>query len=199
MTPKHSVHLATLLSLLLTAGLPLHGHAADQTNSPSPAVQQEYLGYDVVDGKSNKISRIYRATPSYVWVIYDGGTGARKIPRSELQSPLKERYPYDRQEAAAFDKEKSQQSHDLADQQRANAYASLLRQERELQVKIDARSDEMVSVQREIRAWRNKPAKTHGKVVALNQLIDKRTSLSQHIESLKKQLEAVRNRQAQYR
>jgi hypothetical protein len=67
----------------------------------SPHIRAEDLGHDFFNGKTNKIARVIEATPTHVRVRYENG-GQRNIPRLELNSPLKERYPHDVQAAADY-------------------------------------------------------------------------------------------------
>ena len=74
----------------------------------------------------------------------------------------------------------------------------MLRQEKEVQAKIDGRNDELVSLEKDIKNWKAKP-KLPGKAVGLQQLIDKRIDLAHQVEVLKKQLQGIRQQQTQYR
>ena len=63
-------------------------------------------------------------------------------------------------------------------------------------MKIDAGNDDLVALQKEIKNWKSKP-NVPGKVVALEQLINKRMDLTRHVDGLRKQLDGVRQQQSQ--
>jgi hypothetical protein len=173
---------------------PSSGRNSEQSHSEASTAQPEDLGWDFYNARTNKIGRIHSVTPTHVWVIYEDGKCGRNIPRMELESPLKERYPYDPAKAADFTAAlQARQA-----QQRTAANTSLLRQENALQSKIDGKNAELTALQKEITAWRHKPRQP-GKRVALNGLLDKKIGLQKEISSLAKQLEGARSLQAQYR
>jgi dynactin complex subunit len=111
---------------------------------------------------------------------------------------LREKYPYDPRQAAQFETEKAAKAKLQQEHQRRDIYHTLLRQENEIRSKIDARNEDLIALQKEIKNWRSKP-KLPGKAIALNQLIDKRMDLTRHVDALQKQMQGIRNMQAQYR
>src|SRR4051794_19270642 len=68
---------------------------------------QENLGYDIYEGKTNKIARVHSANAVSVLVIYEGNTGGRKIPRQDLPPELQAKYPYDPAKAAEVQQQQS--------------------------------------------------------------------------------------------
>ena len=108
---------------------------------------KEDLGYDIYDGKTNKIDHIAEVDPRFVWVIYEGGTSGRKIARAELPPQLKVKYPYDPQKAAAFIKEKGAEYQ----AQLAMEKAGLRVRESDLESQIDALDKQTAEDESEIK------------------------------------------------
>ena len=150
------------------------------------------------EGKAYTKARLVEVTPVDLLFIPDSAPGGLRIKRQELPPELSKKYPYDPVKAAEYEKEKIAKAKAQREQQRADIYATLLRQEKEVQAKIDAKNDELISVQKDIKTWRAKP-KGNGKAVGLDQLTNKKIDLTHQVEALKKQLEGIRQQQAQYR
>ena len=125
------------LVLLLTLGLgPANRARADgEASSPASVTATENLGFDLVDGKSNKIARVHSMTPVSVFVIYEGGKAGRKIPRQELSPELRSKYPYDAAKAAEYQR---QQAEAVASQVAAQQAAQrVMAQSRENAIKAE--------------------------------------------------------------
>jgi len=113
-----------------------------------PATTKEDLGYDIFAGKTNKIARVHSASAAWVYVIYQGGLGGRKIPRQDLPPELQAQFSYDPIKAADYQKRQAAvvaQQWALAAQQATKArtisgdaaVARLLAQEQGVQQEIE--------------------------------------------------------------
>ena len=151
---------------------------------------EENLGYVVVDGKTNKIGRIFSVTPSYVWVIYDPSTGGRKIPRQELPPELKARFPYDAAKAAEYQKQQMEAAARQAAVQAAVARETGLRREAEITNEIAALREQDVAIQKEVRILKSLPGGNGRKVKAAH-LHDQQESIRERISGLRTQLEQL--------
>jgi hypothetical protein len=89
-----------VLALVLCQANAVRTWAVEETNSFPRAAAPEDLGYDFVEGKTNKIARVHSVTPVDVYVIYEGERGGRKIPRHALPPELQAKYPFDAAKAA---------------------------------------------------------------------------------------------------
>jgi chromosome segregation ATPase len=172
--------------------------ATDQTHSTPQSTRQEDLGCDFFNGKTNKIVRVTTVTPTHVRVTYEGTSGGRNIPRHELNSPLKERYPYDPQAAADFIKKQSNEV-----QARTTAQRQALEQRvRELEIQLSALDKQWKETQRELNAIREKrKVAPHAKVLKRSevQLIEqrkelgrRRTELQEKVQAMQKQADGLR-------
>lgn len=99
-----STHLK--LTFICALGLSLCQCAiiASDTDSTKETADSEDLGSDFFEGKTNRIAKVYAATPTHVQVIYDGGKSGRKIPRQSLPPQLAAKYPYDADKAADYER-----------------------------------------------------------------------------------------------
>ena len=149
------------------------------------------LGYDVVDDKTNKIGRIYKVTPSYVWVIYDRDTGGRKIPRQELPPELKVRFPYDAAQAAEYQKQQFElAARQVAAQAAAARQAARLR-EREIENEIAMLKVQDTEIQKEAGILKSLGG-GNGRRVKLGHLRDQQQAIRERVLGLRSQLEQLR-------
>ena len=132
----------------------------------APPAAKEDLGYDIVAGKTNKIARVHSASPTWVYVIYEGGNGGRKIPRQNLPAELQAKYPYDPAKAADYQKRlgaAADQQSALTAQQAAKARtiagdaanARLLAQEQAIQQEIENLQNQDVELTKNIERLEN--------------------------------------------
>lgn len=159
--------------------------------------QPEDLGHDFFNGRTNKIARVSAATPTHVRVIYESG-GERNIPRLELNSPLKEHYPYDAQAAADYVKKQT-----LSAQARTSAQRQAWEQRiRELELQLNALDRQWAETQRELNAVKGKrKVAPNSKVLKRSevQLIEqrketarRRSELQEKVRGLRAQADAMR-------
>jgi hypothetical protein len=137
------------VSLLISSRLAVKA-GADENKTVTPAetrnAQQEDLGFDVFEGKTNRIARVAKVDPRFVWVVYEDSKTGRKIPRAELPPQLQAKYPYDPQKAVA-----SINAHAQEAQAEAAAQKTALRQkEHNLQSQVDALEKQMTENEKEI-------------------------------------------------
>jgi hypothetical protein len=140
---------------------------------------------------------VIQETPVEVLLRLDR-LGFKRIKLQDLPTDLRDRFPYDPIKAAEFEKENAIKTKLLREQQRREAYETLLRQEREIERQIETKNEDMVELQRTINVWRAKPP-GHGKAAALHQLLDQKLLLMRQIDDLRKQLRSNHAMQAQYR
>jgi NACalpha-BTF3-like transcription factor len=101
----------------------------------SKTLQQD-LGCDVVDGTTNRIASVSSVTPTFVYVVYEGGHSGRKIPRQDLPPQLKAKYPYDAEKSSEFQKQQIELAARQAAAQRAAMREALRREEAEILAEI---------------------------------------------------------------
>jgi hypothetical protein len=150
-----------------------------------------------LDGRAYTNAVVIEANPVDV-LIRQEELGFKRLKRQQMPAELKDRFPYDAKEVEEYEKQQTAKAKARREQTRAEAYAALVRQETELQARIDRLDAEMAAMQKEIKLWRAKPNHPPKKIV-LVQLLDKKLGLMRHSDELRKQLEGVRKLQAQYR
>ncbi|HMP82026.1 MAG TPA: hypothetical protein PKA41_04885 [Verrucomicrobiota bacterium] len=187
----------TILGLALTTAAGLQARTAEATNSVNTAAMiqpaSEDLGWDLHEGKSNKIARVYSVTPAYVQVIYDGGKGGRKIPRNDLPPQLRARYPYDAPRAAEYQAQKAEIAVNRATAVNDTLRENLKKQEDTLMAEINRLGEKDSQMQREVNALRKAPP-GGGRKVKLAHLMNQQQQLREHVQKLQSQLDAVRAR-----
>lgn len=153
------------------------------------------LGYDIYDGKTNKIDHIAQDNPRYVWVVYEGGTSGRKIPRTDLPPQLKEKYPYDAKSAAEYDKLKNDEWKSQIALQKQGLRESMADYQRQ----IDAVKDQITENEKEIdnltRQIKTAP-KSHAAGIAKQkkvQLIQDQNALRQRRDNLQASLKQAQS------
>src|SRR5438128_69357 len=101
--------ITSVLAVCLAPVWTLPSLAGDTPNAVSPAARppisataaetqeatKEDLGFDIANGKTNKISGVYKVDPIAIGVIYEARSGSRMIPRQDLNPELAARFPYD--------------------------------------------------------------------------------------------------------
>jgi hypothetical protein len=166
---------------------------SDVTTNSQPR-SEENLGYDVVDGKTNKIGSIYKVTPSYVHVIYDPSTRGRKIPRQELPPELKAKFPYDATQAAEYQKQQmalaAQQAAIATAAAREAAKTAAIQREREIQNEIARLQAQDVAIQKEVNVLKSL-APGNGRRVQLAQLRNQLQAIRERVSKLRTQLEQL--------
>jgi len=165
---------------------------------PSPVAPKEDLGYDIVDGKTNKIDRVVQADPRFVWVLYENDSGTRRIPRDELPPTLAAKYPYDPKKAQAFiDSQNAQakqgQATSIALQKqtleiREKGYLSQINDLKEKQRDVD---DNLKTVTKEIDTT-TKKRKTNFRTQKID-LLKQQGDLREQMQKLEDSLKETRN------
>ena len=184
---------SSLLWVALAAGLLVVPslRAADEPKPEAQSAVTEDLGYDFYDGKSNKIARVFNATPVAVQVIYEGNKGSRNIPRDNLPPQLKAKYPYDADAAAQFMKNqalKVEAQHDVQRQAWEKRETELKAKLASLKRQSTDKKHEIAIVNEHIHAEpRNRDLRA------------KKADLLQQQEDLRKQTETAEDQLAQAR
>lgn len=159
---------------------------AARSKSKEAATEAAGLGYDVFEGKTNKIARVFKADAVSVYVIYEGDKGGRNIPRSELPPGLAARYPYDADQAAALVEKQAKETAARKDRARA----TLQKHEQELRSQI-TRLEKQTSENRAEMNILQKGGKGNGRRVRHTALKDDQQAIKERILVLRKQLEQV--------
>lgn len=162
-----------------------------RTNTvPSVAASNDF-GYDIHDGVTNRIARIATVDPRFIWVVYDDGVSGRKIPRTELPSQLRERYPYNPQEAADAVRARVAENRALL----AEYKQALQQKEQELTAQIAALDQESNENEKEIKnVGRKLKTVRHSKTFKAQKLklLDAQNTLRQRKNDLENRLHRAR-------
>jgi len=151
------------------------------------------LGCDFVDGRSNKIARVFSVTPTHVQVIYDGGQAGRKIPRHELPPELAAKFPYDAAKAAAYQQRQVAEAAARAAAQSAAARAASLKREQDLANEIERLNKQDQQLQSEITLARTLP-RGNDKRAKITDKTNERQRIRDRITSLQTQSDELRTR-----
>jgi len=162
-----------------------------------PAHAAETLPPFTYEGKTYTNAVVIESNPVDV-LIRQEELGFKRLKRQEMPAELKDRFPYDAREVEDYEKQQTTKAKARREQIRADAYAALIRQEAEIQVRIDRLDADLAALQKEIKLWRAKPNHPPKRLV-IDRLLDKKLCLIRYIDELRKQLEGVRKLQAQYR
>ena len=150
-----------------------------------------------LDGKLYSKVAVREANPVDLLLYLDQAV-FKRFKRQDLPEPLKSKYPYDAVKAAEYEKAQLGRRKLEQDRQRQEIFNGLLRQEKDLQKRIDAKIVELGELQTQIKLWRARPNKPP-KGEMLNQLLQKKEDLIRHIDDLRRQLDAVHKKQELYR
>lgn len=173
------------LLLVLTSSL-----AASATLRAAEQPATEDLGVLVENGKTNRILRVFAATPTYVHVILENNAG-RKIPRQELPPQLAAKFSYDADKAAAYQVQQAT----LAAQQYAAQQAALQQVIRNRIAAIDAEIGRLTKQDTELQAQVNVYNHMHwgnGRKVRMAHLLDQQQAIREQVLILRHQLSALR-------
>jgi hypothetical protein len=115
--------LALLAAMWCVAAEPVAtGHGLDSASVNSTnGVPGEDLGWIVVDGKTNRVTKIGEVNPVSVQVFYSSGAGhlgATKVLRQDLPAELRSKYPYDAEKAAEYRKQRAELEAQMEDAQK---------------------------------------------------------------------------------
>lgn len=161
---------------------------------------QEVFPLLTLDGQALTNARPIEVSPVDILFKADGPV-FKRVKRQDLPEGLKDKYPYDDAKAAEYEKEKVEKAKALREQQRREAYAALLRQEKELENRIEKLDAEMVDLQKELNLLNksaNRKPRSPARLVADQARVRKQNLISQQSQ-LQQQLKQVRASQAQYR
>ncbi len=185
---KTSLRIACALCLLLN-----HHAAVGQTNLQASAIVTEDLGCDFSDGKTNKIAKVYSVTPTYVYVLYEGGSSGRKIPRPELPPQLAAKYPYDSAKVAEYQRRQAESAATQFAAQQAAARLVAERRESEIKNEIAKLQEQDGKLQGQISIYANMAA-GNGRKRQLGELRNERQSLRERKLKLNEQLKILQSR-----
>ncbi len=182
----------SLLLIATVAGLCglSRSSGADRPSSATTTTASEDFGADFYNGRTNRIVRVSTVTATHVRVIYENG-GDRNIPRHELNSPLKERYPYDPKAAAEFIKRQSQDT-----QARIAAQKQAWEQQIQgAQRQIDSLEKEWKEKQRDLNTIREqRKIAPNSKVLKQREfrLLEERKDIGRRLAEMREKLRAMR-------
>jgi hypothetical protein len=128
-----------------------------------------------------------------VYVIYEGDTGGRRIPRQELPPELRGRYPYNAAKAADYRKQqadKSTQEAISAAERNARLREAI---ERGILDQIEALTKQDVGLQKEKKILKSLPP-GNGRRVRMRYINDHQESIRAQIERLREKLDQIRSR-----
>ncbi len=162
-----------------------------QNTNPDNNGSSTDLGSDIRDGKTNKIARIFKVTPTHVFVIYEGNTGGRNIPREELPEQLQARFPYDAGKASDFSMRQAQTAALQAAAQQTIIQESQLRRARQIESQIATLSQRDAELQKLVNVYHRMPP-GNGRKVRLAHMLDEQQSIREQVIKLRQQLLAVR-------
>jgi len=128
--PMNTFRIISTVCVLVVSALLLKAEP-DTSTPPTP---KENLGYDIYNGKTNKIDRVMQVDPRYIWVLYENDSGSRRIPRNELPPTLAAKYPYDAQKASAYLQAKASENQAAINSQKALLQA----QEKDVLAQVNA-------------------------------------------------------------
>ena len=190
MKPKN-MQLTLLLACALCFLPGIHLVTAGEANSPTTITPPEDLGYDVFEGKTNKIARVYAVTPTHLQVLHEGGKSGRKIPRQELPPELAAQYPYNAAKAAGY----QQQQMDIAARQiaaqRTVMEESARRRDKELADQVARLRTQSARLHADLNIAKTLPGKRKRAAETTNTLRELQ-SVQHQIARLEDQLTALR-------
>lgn len=195
-TTLHSIKIVLTLAACLSGIVAVRG--TENIKAATGNSVAEDFGYDFFGGKSNKIDRIITSTPTYVYVMYEGGKAARKIPRTDLPDQLKLMFPFDFEKSAQFLTQQTetaaqQQAHQAAIAiQRAAAHQAAVqdaarRRVQTVEAQIKKLAEQDIQLQKQIYLYRSLPH-GNGRKVKLMHLQDEQQGIREQIEKLRQQL-----------
>ncbi len=199
-----TTHCSIRIALALAACLPaisavqgVETNSATTVTSTTTTAVSENLGCYVEAGKSNKITKIITATPSYVQVMFgsEGSLGSRKIPRSELPPELAARFPYDAEKATEHQKRQTEMDAQQRAAQQAGQQAAQQEAARRRVLAIDAEIERLgnldVQMQKQVNILHHLPP-GNGRKVRLAHLLDQQQALRERIVKFREIQQALR-------
>lgn len=143
--------------------------------------------------------RIIQSTPIDLLIGHD--EGFKRIPLQNLPESLKAKYPYDAQKAAAFEKEKADESRSRQSQSAASVRGSLLQKEQQLRAKLEPMEKEMNRLKANIttvdRKKRGKGTRSADRREA-DALRDKKLALRDQLWKLRDELQRTEELRKKY-
>ncbi|HEY9509927.1 MAG TPA: hypothetical protein VIV82_08710 [Verrucomicrobiae bacterium] len=182
---------AVSVSIVLAFSLALASAEPIRTNTVSAAIASPDFGYDIHNGITNRIARIATVDPRFIWGVYEDGVSGRKIPRAELPSQLRARYPYDPEEAADATRARVAENRALL----AEYKRALQQKEQELTAQIAALNHESNENEKEIKnVGRKLKTVRHSKKFKSQKLklLDAQNTLRQRKNDLESRLQRTR-------
>jgi hypothetical protein len=168
-------------------------NAQNTGNSTNATVATNDLGCDIRDGKTNKIARIYKVTPTHVQVIYEGGKSGRNIPRQQLPPELAAKYPYDAAKVAEHQRQQAETAASQVAAQQSAARIAAQRRENDIKAEIDKLDEQDGKLQGQINVYANM-AGGNGRKRQLAELRNDRQSLRERKLKLQDQLKTLQSR-----